>query len=386
MTFLLTDIEGSTPLWETHRAAMSTALPRHEALIAEAVASHGGQLIKSRGEGDSTLSVFVRATDAVAAALALQQALAAEGWPDDITLSTRVALHSGEADLRGGDYYGQTLNRAARLRALAHGGHVLLSQGTAELVRDQLPPGTDLADFGNHRLKGLARPEHVFALAHPDLGPPPKLRTAPSPLPAGAFVGRRAELARLDAALDGVLAGTAASGLVALVAGEAGIGKSALVRRFTEQHAADARFLVGACDPLLTPRALGPLHDIARRRAAGSPSCWRRGSSRERLFAALLDELDQPGRPQVVVIEDAHWADEATLDLLVFLGRRMVHARALLIVTYRDDRWRATIRCSRSSAACLRRRSAACRCSPCRRRPWRSWPGGPGAPPPGCTP
>jgi class 3 adenylate cyclase len=88
VTFLLTDIEGSTPLWETHRAAMSTALARHETLIAETVASHGGQLIKSRGEGDSTLSVFVRATDAVAAALALQQALAAAGWPDDITLST----------------------------------------------------------------------------------------------------------------------------------------------------------------------------------------------------------------------------------------------------------------------------------------------------------
>jgi class 3 adenylate cyclase len=153
VTFLLTDIEGSTPLWETHRAAMSTALARHEALIAEVVASHGGRLIKSRGEGDSTLSVFVRATDAVAAALALQQALAAERWPAGITLPTRVALHSGEAELRGGDYYGQTLNRAARLRALAHGGHVLLSQGTAELVMDQLPPGMDLADVGSHRLK-----------------------------------------------------------------------------------------------------------------------------------------------------------------------------------------------------------------------------------------
>src|SRR4029450_8554608 len=123
-----------------------------------------------------TLSVFVRATDAVAAALALQQALAAAGWPDDITLSTRVALHSGEAELRGGDYYGQTLNRAARLRSLAHGGHVLLSQGTAELARDQLPPGTDLADVGNHRLKGLARAGHGFPAGPSTLGPPPHSR------------------------------------------------------------------------------------------------------------------------------------------------------------------------------------------------------------------
>ena len=91
-----------------------------------------------------------------------------------------------------------------------------------------------------------------------------QLRSVPSGLSAAAFVGREAELAGLDAALNGVLAGTAAGGLVALVAGEAGIGKSALVKRFTERHGADARFLLGACDPLLTPRALGPLHDIAR--------------------------------------------------------------------------------------------------------------------------
>jgi class 3 adenylate cyclase len=113
VTFLLTDIEGSAPLWETDMEAMSTALARHERLIAKAVASHSGQLIKSRGEGDSTLSVFVRAPDAVAAALAHQQALAIERWPEDLTLPTRVALHSGEAELRDGDYYGQAVNRAA---------------------------------------------------------------------------------------------------------------------------------------------------------------------------------------------------------------------------------------------------------------------------------
>jgi class 3 adenylate cyclase/tetratricopeptide (TPR) repeat protein len=334
VTFLLTDIEGSAPLWETHTAAMSTALARHETLIVEAVASHGGQLIKSRGEGDSTLSAFVRATDAVAAALALQQALAIEEWPEDLTLPTRVALHSGEAELRDGDYYGQTLNRAARLRALAQGGHVLLSQGTAELVAHQLPPGTSLADVGEHYLKGLSRPEQVFALVHPDLGPPPQLRAVTaSSVP---FVGRDAELGRLDAALDGVLAGTA-GGCIMLVSGEAGIGKSALVKRFAERHAAQARFLLGACDPLLTPRALGPLHDIARQTGGRLAALLMAGSPREKLFAALQDELDQPTRPQVMVVEDAHWADEATLDLLVFLGRRLERTPAMLTVTYRDD-------------------------------------------------
>jgi class 3 adenylate cyclase/tetratricopeptide (TPR) repeat protein len=334
VTFLLTDIEGSTPLWESHTAAMSTALARHEALIAEAVASHGGQLIKSRGEGDSTLSVFVRAPDAVTAALALQQVLAIERWSEDLTLPTRVALHSGEAELRDGDYYGQTLNRAARLRALAQGGHVLLSQGTAELVADQLPPGTSLADVGEHYLKGLSRPEHVFALVHPDLGPPPQLRAVTAS--SAPFVGRDPELGRLDGALEDVLAG-AAGGCIMLVSGEAGIGKSALVRRFAEQHAADARFLLGACDPLLTPRALGPLHDIARQTGGRLAALLTAGSPREELFAALQDELDQRARPQVMVVEDAHWADEATLDLLVLLGRRLERTPAMLILTYRDD-------------------------------------------------
>ena len=118
LTFLLTDIEGSTPLWERHQTVMGASLARHEALITEAVASHAGQLIKARGKGDSTLSVFVRASDAAAAAVTLQRALATQSWPDGIALPTRAALHTGEVELRDGDYYGQTLNRAARLRAL----------------------------------------------------------------------------------------------------------------------------------------------------------------------------------------------------------------------------------------------------------------------------
>src|SRR4029453_11166593 len=137
--------------------------------------------------------------------------------------------------------------------------------------------------------------------------------------------------------LDGVLAATATGGRVVLVAGEAGIGKSALVRRFTERRSADAQVLLGACDPLLTPRALGPLHDIARQTGGRLAGLLASGGPREAVFAAFLDELDQGRRPRVVVVEDAHWADEATLDLLVFLGRRLEGSRALLIVTYRDD-------------------------------------------------
>ena len=137
--------------------------------------------------------------------------------------------------------------------------------------------------------------------------------------------------------LGAALGATATGGCVALVAGEAGMGKSALVRRFAERHSADARFLLGACDPLLTPRALGPLHDLGRQTGGRLAALLAAGSPREQLFAGLLDELDRGAGPQVVVVEDAHWADEATLDLLVFLGRRIERTRALLIVTYRDD-------------------------------------------------
>ena len=137
--------------------------------------------------------------------------------------------------------------------------------------------------------------------------------------------------------LDRLLAATAAAGRIVLVAGEAGIGKSALLRRFAEQHEAHARFLVGACDPLLTPRALGPLHDIARQTGARLAELLASGGPREAVFAAFLDQLVQPPQPQVVVVEDVHWADEATLDLLVFLGRRLERTPAMLVVAYRDD-------------------------------------------------
>src|SRR5215207_8423019 len=144
------------------------------------------------------------------------------------------------------------------------------------------------------------------------------------------------ERAALLDELSGALADTAEGGRVVLVAGEAGIGKSTLVKRFTERQAAQARFLLGACDPLLTPRALGPLHDIARQTGGRLAELLASGSPREAVFAALLDQLSRPPR-QVVVVEDTHWADEATLDLLVFLGRRLERTPAMLIVTYRDD-------------------------------------------------
>lgn len=148
-------------------------------------------------------------------------------------------------------------------------------------------------------------------------------------------------------ALDELVTASAAGGRIALIAGEAGAGKSALVGAFAARVGSRARVLHGACDPLLTPRALGPLHDITRQvggalaeRLAGvEAGDGREGERRGAVFDALLDELDGPRqrRRPVVVIEDAHWADEATLDLTAFLGRRLAGYRALLVLTYRDD-------------------------------------------------
>src|SRR6266542_4784401 len=157
---------------------MRTALARHDHLIEQAVAQHAGQVVRPRGEGDSRFCVFARATDAVAAAAAIQHALRTEAWPTPARLKVRIALHTGEADLRDGDYYGAAVNRCARLRAVAHGGQMLLSQTTCDLVRDQLPAEASLSDLGSHRLKDLQQPEEIYRLLHPDLpGDFPPLRS-----------------------------------------------------------------------------------------------------------------------------------------------------------------------------------------------------------------
>ena len=169
VTFLLTDIEGSTALWDLHPEQMAGALVRHEDLIAEIVDEHAGRLLKSRGEGDATLSVFAKATDAVAAATALQRRLRSEAWPGDVELSTRVALHTGEAQLRDGDYYGGTLNRAARIRGLAAGGEILLSHSTHDVVVDVIATDLVLVALGEHEMKGLRRTELLYGIEGPGL-------------------------------------------------------------------------------------------------------------------------------------------------------------------------------------------------------------------------
>ena len=209
VTFVLTDVEGSTRLWEQHPDGMRAATVQHDAIVEFLTELHGGQVVRPRGEGDSRFCVFGRATDAVAAAAAVQRALHREVWPTPEPLRVRMALHTGEADLRDGDYYGPAVNRCARLRAIAHGGQTLLSGTSHDLVVGVLPAGAALRDLGEHRLTDLARSERVFQLVHSDLPADfPPLRSLDAlphnlPVQLTALVGRERELAELRRLLGG---------------------------------------------------------------------------------------------------------------------------------------------------------------------------------------
>jgi class 3 adenylate cyclase len=202
VTFLFTDIEGSTTLWERDRAAMSAAVERHFALICRAIDAHNG--VRFKVVGDAVQAAFPTAPDAVAAALETQQGLMREVWPEGVgPLRVRMALHTAAATPEDGDYRAPGLNRLARLLAAAHGGQVLLSLATQDLARDALPSQVTLGDLSEHPLRDLYRPERVFQLLHPDLPadfPPIRtLATHPNNLPPQQtpFVGREEQIARV---------------------------------------------------------------------------------------------------------------------------------------------------------------------------------------------
>jgi class 3 adenylate cyclase len=169
VAFLFTDIVGSTALWEQSPTAMKTALARHDDLFDEAIEQCGGTNVRPRGEGDTRFAVFTGATAAAAAALLIHQFLAAEEWPTPRPIKVRIGIHIGEAQVRDHDYYGSAVNRCVRIRDLGHGGQILLSGAVAALVADDLPEGARLLDLGEHQLRDLTRPEHVFQVVSQNL-------------------------------------------------------------------------------------------------------------------------------------------------------------------------------------------------------------------------
>ncbi len=226
VTFLFTDIEGSTRLWEEYPEAVKPALARHDVLVRRSIETQGGVVFKT--VGDAFCAAFSTAPEALAGALDAQRLIAAESWPDGIRLQIRMALHTGSAEERGGDYFGPSLNRVARLMAAGHGGQTLLSEVTQGLTIDALPAAVSLLDLGRCRLKDLGRPEQVFQLLHPDLPaefPPLKSLDNPAlpnnlPQQVTSFIGREKELADIGAFL-------AKTRLLTLVAA-GGSGKSRL--------------------------------------------------------------------------------------------------------------------------------------------------------------
>ena len=244
VTFLLTDIEGSSELWDRSAEAMAEALERHDAIVGRIVEGSGGTLLKHKGEGDSTLSVFADAGAAVHAAVDAQRQLLAEAWPGEVEIRVRIAVHTGSAIERDGDFFGPTLNRGTRLRGLACGGQILLSSATAGAVRGTLPSGVTLDELGRYALRGLSREEHVFVLVDqssrmvPASAPAPSLSAWPVPYALSSasedFVGRSAELARLQSAWRDVSEGRRRA---VLAGGEPGIGKTRLAAEFARRVA-----------------------------------------------------------------------------------------------------------------------------------------------------
>jgi predicted ATPase/class 3 adenylate cyclase len=200
-TFLFTDIERSSELWEMHPQAMGRALAQHDMLLRSVFEKHGGDIFKTIG--DAFCVAFPSTHQAVDAAVATQRALAAAAWEETGPLRVRMAVHDGEAEQRDNDYFGPTLNRVARVLAVGHGGQTLLTHIAADIVRDTLPSEVSLRDLGERRLKDLRQPERIFQLVTDDLPdnfPPLRsLEVLPNNLPAQvtSFVGREREMSEI---------------------------------------------------------------------------------------------------------------------------------------------------------------------------------------------
>ncbi|MGE2722332.1 ATP-binding protein [Mycolicibacterium celeriflavum] len=224
VTFLMTDLEGSTRLWEQDPEAMKAAMVRHDEMLEKTIAEHNGFVFARMGDGMA--AAFETAGDAVRAAATFRCLLAEEKWRTPKPLRARIGLHTDEAVLVEDNYVSEPVNRCSRLMAAAHGGQIVVSGATGPLVRDELPDACELVDLGEHRLRDLGRPMRIFEVAADagDEGFPP-LRTLdafPGNLPAqvSSFIGRQTEVSRV--------AGALADARVVTVTGVGGVGKTRL--------------------------------------------------------------------------------------------------------------------------------------------------------------
>ncbi|MGH2463119.1 MAG: adenylate/guanylate cyclase domain-containing protein [Candidatus Limnocylindria bacterium] len=293
LTFLFTDIESSTRVLETLGDAFRSVLERHHALLREAIAAGEGTEVTT--EGDAFFAVFPSAPKAVAAAAQAQRALAAEAWPDGVAIRVRMGLHTGEGVLGGDNYVGLDVHRAARVASAGHGGQVILSGATQALVAGGLPPGVSLVDLGQHRLKDLSRPEHLWQIAIdglPATFPAPRtLDATPNnlPLQLTSFLGRQREVAEVAALV-------AEHRLVTLT-GPGGTGKTRLALQVAAEASdryPDGVYFV-ALEPITRPELLLPT--VAQAMGLmdpGAASVDRLAEHfAERAFLLVLDNFEQ---------------------------------------------------------------------------------------------
>ena len=375
VTFLFTDIEGSTSLWERDPDGTRESLARHDAILHEVIAAHGGRVFNVIGDG--VLAAFSSPVQAAAAAVAAQRGLASAAWGATGPLRVRMGLHRGPAEVFGRGYAPlHTLNRVARMMSAGHGGQILLSLAVAESVREHLPEGVGLRDLGKHRLKGLSQAEHLFQIVVSDLRAdfPPLKSTPLAPTPdgeatslldrivRGQLVGREEELAEAVALWQRA---AVSEGQVLLVSGEPGVGKTRFVRELIAQ-ASGATVLVGECyaeggapyapiaqmirqaldessgglsefvvaDLLTLAPSLRPRYpDIPSNPPLDAQSELERVyDSVVELCARLAARRRSPERsegdaPLLLFVDDAHWADPGTLALVRHLARRAVRAK-----------------------------------------------------------
>jgi predicted ATPase/class 3 adenylate cyclase len=271
VTFLFTDIEGSTQLWEERPERMQIAVARHDAILRSAVEQHGGRVVKMAGDG--VHAVFDDPLDAVTASLELQRALGNPDATGGIELRVRCGLHAGVDERRDDDFFGRAVNRAARISGAAHGGQILLSQAVAALVRERLPAGAMLRELGSVRLRGLATPEQVYQLVYPGLRTDfPALRSLEAtpnnlPLQLTSFVGREDEVTEVRKLLE-------STRLLTLV-GVGGIGKTRLslqaAARVMDDYPDGVWFieLAAVVDAQLVPQSVASV--LAVKEEAGHP-------------------------------------------------------------------------------------------------------------------
>jgi class 3 adenylate cyclase len=333
LTFLLTDVEGSTRRWEADPDHMAELLEAHDTAIEAEVAKAGGELIKARGEGDSTFAVFFDPPAAVQAAVACQVRLIS-----DVGLPVRMAIHTGATHQRWGDYYGPPVNLAARLRSLATGGRVLLSAGTADCVGAQLPAGCQLIDLGLFVLKDLERPERIFGVRHPAL---PEVLSPRHSVLGPDLVGRRPELATLRALLGEA---ERSQTRIAIIRGEGGIGKTRLAEVVGREACASGGRLVWATahgDIAAPPFSIWT--DLCKRLPDGAPGLLEaihpggeepdRANLYDRIVAGLRTAAE--ASLLMVVLDDLHQADPSSLQLLGRIASERDLGRLMLLALAR---------------------------------------------------